>query len=106
MQLGIGIERIAEHGHGGLLAVNRFSYPLSLREVRRRLRGCPVDIHAAERARVKFVRPGGNNGVREKQIEDSLRHPFSPRDDCMDAGGRAMPGAIAERAGVRAAPSK
>jgi hypothetical protein len=38
MQFAIGIERIAEHGHGGLLAVGWFGYPLSLRE-RVRVRG-------------------------------------------------------------------
>src|SRR4030067_2493631 len=29
------------------------------------------------------------------------RSPFSLRDDCMDAGGRAKPGAIAEKDGMR-----
>jgi hypothetical protein len=37
-----------------------FLFPLSLREVRRGSRECPVDIPAAERAQVKFLRPGGN----------------------------------------------
>jgi hypothetical protein len=38
--------------------------PLSLREVRRRCRECPVDIRAAERVRMIFAHPGGNTGVR------------------------------------------
>jgi hypothetical protein len=45
--------------------------PLSLREVRRRCRECPVDIRAAERVRMIFAHPDGNTGVRE--ILNSLR---------------------------------
>ncbi len=36
--------------------------PSPLREVRRSLRECPVDIHAVERAHAVFMRPGGNGG--------------------------------------------
>ena len=37
-------------------------HPLSLREVRRGSRECPVDFPAVERVQVKFLRPGGNQG--------------------------------------------
>jgi len=37
----------------------------------------------------------------ESLADDAKNHPFSLMDDCMDAGGRAMHGAIAEKARMR-----
>jgi hypothetical protein len=34
-------------------------------------------------------------------VHCETNHPFSLRDDCMDAGGRAKHGAIAEKARMR-----
>jgi len=61
--------------------------PLSLREVRRRCHECPVDIRAVERARVIFVRPGGNTGVRGILNSPRKYPPLIPRL----RGGRLYP---------------